>query len=46
MTSKVKTDPRFRLSRPSYLLTSVLGAVIGLIEAILDPKSQCTATKI
>ena len=41
MTSKAKTDARFELSGPSYLLASVLEAEIGLIEAVLDPKSKC-----
>ena len=41
MASELKIDARFGLSSPSYLLASVLEAEIGLIEAVLDPKSKC-----
>ena len=44
MTSEVKTEIKFELSAPNYL--PVLEAGIGLIEAVLDPKSKCPQKKI
>ena len=45
MASKAKTDARFELSRPSYLLDPVFEVEIGPIEAVLDRKSKCTSNQ-
>ena len=42
-TSKVKSEARFGLSGPSYLLASVFDAEIGPIEATLDRKRKSTS---
>ena len=41
MTSEVKTEARFGLSVPDYLLGPVFEAAIGLVKIVLDPKSKC-----